>query len=338
MREMMRAVVCHGFDRPEQTTVDVVPVPPMIDGGIRIEVRSSGVSFANLLVLKGKHQNRAEPPFTPGTEVAGTVVEVADGVTRFALGDRVVAGLQTGGFARQVVVPARTVFALPDGVDFDSAVHFSTIYATAYASLVWRAPVQRGETLLVHGAAGASGLAAVEIGKALGARVIATAGSEEKLAVARAHGADLAINYRDGGFREQVLEATRGCGADVIFDPVGGATFDESLRCVAPDGRLIPMGFASGEIPSIPANILLVKNVTVVGLYWGYYMGWARVLPPAGVEDDVRRAFEQMFTWFGEGKLRPVTDSTFGLDDFAAALERVSARKVIGKVVLRPQD
>ena len=337
MGETMRAVVCHGFDRPDQTSVDEVVVPEMIDDGVRIDVHSSGVSFANLLVLKGKHQNRAEPPFTPGTEIAGIVVEVGDDVTRFAPGDRVVAGLQTGGFAEQVVVPARTVFALPDGVDFDAAVHFSTIYATAYASLVWRAPLQKGETLLVHGAAGASGLAAVEIGKALGAKVIATAGSEEKLAAARAHGADLAINYRDGGFREQTLAATHNRGADVIFDPVGGATFDESLRCVAPDGRLIPMGFASGEIPSIPANILLVKNVTVVGLYWGYYMGWARVLPPAGVEDDVRRAFEQMFTWFGEGKLNPVTDSTFALDDFAPALERVSARKVIGKVVLRPR-
>ena len=334
----MRAVVCHGFDSPEQTRVEEVASPPMIAGGVRIEVHSTGVSFANLLVLKGKHQNRSEPPFTPGTEVAGIVLNCAEGVTRFRPGDRVVAGLQTGGFAEEVVVPSRTVFALPDDVDFDAAVHFSTIYATAYAALVWRAPVTRGETLLVHGAAGASGLAAVEIGKALGAQVIATAGSDHKLEVARAHGADLTINYREGGFRDQVLAATGGRGADVVFDPVGGKTFDESLRCVAPDGRLIPMGFASGEIPNIPANLLLVKNVTVVGLYWGYYMGWARIAPPEGVEDDVRRAFDEMFDWHREGKLRPLTHKSFALADFQQALDMISSREVIGKIALHPRD
>lgn len=336
MSETMRAVVCHGFDGMGQTSVDEVPAPGMIENGVRIDVHASGVSFANLLVLRGKHQNRAEPPFTPGTEIAGVVTEVADGVTGFRPGDRVVAGLQTGGFAEQAVVPSRTVFQLPDGVDVDSAVHFSTIYATAYASLVWRASVQRGEVLLVHGAAGASGLAAVEVGRALGAHVIATAGTAEKLEVAEAHGAHETINYREGAFREAVLDLTGGRGADVIFDPVGGATFDESLRCVAPDGRLIPMGFASGEIPTIPANLLLVKNVTVLGVYWGYYMGWARQQPLAGTEEKVRAAFAQMFRWFTDGALRPVTDSVYPLGEFAAALDRVAARKVIGKVVLHP--
>ncbi len=338
MSETMRAVVCHGFDRPDQTFVNDVAVPHMFDSGVRIDVHSSGVSFANLLVLKGEHQNRQEPPFIPGTEVAGVVRAVAEGIHEFKIGDRVVAGVQTGGFAEQVVVPSRTVFHLPEEVDFDSAVHFSTIYATAYAALVWRARLLAGECLLVHGAAGASGLAAVEVGRALGAHVIATAGTTEKLEVARIHGAHETINYRERGFREQVLALTHGRGVDVVFDPVGGKTFDESLRCIAPDGRLIPMGFASGDIPNIPANLLLVKNVTVLGVYWGYYMGWARQQPASGVEDNVRLAFEQMFEWFVAGDLDPVTDRTYPLNGFAEALDRVASRKVIGKVVLHPRD
>lgn len=318
------------------THLQDVPTPEPGDAEVRIRVRSAGVSFANLLVIEGKHQNRREPPFTPGTEVAGTVVACGPSARLFRPGDRVVAGVRHGGFAEEVVAPESNVFALPDAVDFDAAVHFPTIYATAYAALQWRARLLPRETLLVHGAGGGSGLAAIEIGKMLGARVIASAGSEDKLRAAAEHGADIGINYRDGGFKDAVLAATGGRGADVVFDPVGGSTFDESLRCIAPDGRIIPMGFAGGTIPTVPANIVLVKNITVIGIYWGYYMGWARQAPPPGMQAQVRQAFAEMLGWAAAGALRPRTQQAYPLAQFADALGALSGRSVIGRNVLHP--
>lgn len=330
----MRAVVCRGFYHEDQVAVEEVDAPTVTADGVRIKAYSSGVSFANLLALTGKHQNRATPPFTPGTEIAGVVTECGANAAEFKPGDRVVAGLRWGGFAEEAVVTSRTVFHLPDEVDFDAAVQFPTIYATAYGALKWRARLCNGETLLVHGAAGGSGLAAVEIGKILGARVIATAGSAKKLAVAREHGADIILNYREQGFREAVLEATGGRGADVVFDPVGGAVFDESLRCTAPEGRIISMGFAGGEIPQVPANILLIKNITMIGFYWGYYMGWGKIPSPPGMATQVREAFREMLDWVRLGTLRPLTHRSFALDEFRQALAMISSREVIGKLVL----
>ncbi|SOZ18277.1 Zinc-binding dehydrogenase family protein 1 [Cupriavidus taiwanensis] len=331
----MKAVVCRQLGLDNTELADVVPQPLRSDG-VRIRVHAAGVSFANLLVLEGKHQNRWEPPFTPGTEVAGVVMECGDRATLFKAGDRVVAGVRIGGYAEEVIAPESTVFALPDAVSFDAAVQFPTIYATAYGALKWRAKLAQGETLLVHGAAGGSGLAAVEIGKILGARVIATAGDAAKLEAARRHGADVAINYRTENFRDVVLRETDGRGADVIFDPVGGETFNESLRCIAPDGRIIPMGFAGGTIPQIPANLVLVKNVSVIGIYWGYYMGWGKQLPPPDMKDRVRNAFAEMLGWAAAGKLNPETYATFPLPAFRDALSAISERKVIGRVVLHP--
>lgn len=330
----MRAVVCCSFDDPAATRVEDVPSPAPGPNDVLIRVRAAGVSFANLLVLTGKHQNRAEPPFTPGTEIAGTVIAVGPEVSRFKAGDRVVAGVRNGGFAEEAVAPERTVYPLPDGVSFVQAVHFPTIYATAYAGLKWRAHLAPGESLLVHGAAGGSGLAAIEIGKRLGARVIAVAGADAKLDAARRHGADVLVDRREGSIIEAVLAATDGRGADVVFDPVGGDAFRESMKCVAPDGRLIPMGFASGEIPTIPANIALVKNVTVIGLYWGYYVGWGRIAPPPGMETRVRAAFAEMLGWCADGRLAPETWKTFGLAEFHAALDAIRSREVIGRVAL----
>ena len=188
----------------------------------------------------------------------------------------------------------------------------------------------------MHGAAGGSGLAAVEIGKQLGAKVIATAGGVAKLEAARAHGADHLVDYSQGGFRDAVLELTGGRGADVIFDPVGGVVTDESLRCIAPEGRLIPMGFAGGTIPNLPANILLVKNITVIGIYWGYYMGWAKQPPPPTTTAKVREAFAQLFEWTLQGALRPRTQSVFALAQFREALQEISGRNVIGRAVIHP--
>lgn len=331
----MKAVVCRQLGLDNTELADIDPLSLRSDS-VRIRVQAAGVSFANLLVLEGKHQNRWEPPFTPGTEVAGVVIECGGQATLFKPGDRVVAGVRIGGFAEEVVAPEATVFALPDAVSFDAAVQFPTIYATAYGALKWRANLTQDETLLVHGAAGGSGLAAIEIGKILGARVIATAGDAAKLEAARRHGADVAINYRAENFRDAVLRETDGRGADVIFDPVGGETFNESLRCIAPDGRIIPMGFAGGTIPQIPANLVLVKNVSVIGIYWGYYMGWGKQLPPPDMKDRVRHAFTEMLGWAAAGKLNPETYATFPLPAFRDALNAISERKVIGRVVLHP--
>lgn len=331
---MMRAVVCRSFEDPSATRVEVRASLQPGPGEVHIRVHAAGVSFANLLALRGRHQNRSEPPFTPGTEIAGTVIATGPGATRFRSGDRVVAGLRNGGFAEEAVVPERTVYQLPDPVSFVQAVHFPTIYATACAGLRWRARMAPGEVLLVHGAGGGSGLAAIGVGHRLGARVLAVAGSDAKLSAARRHGADLLIDHRHQSIAQQVLEATNGRGADVIFDPVGGEAFAQSMKCIAPDGRLIPMGFASGAIPTIPANIALVKNVTVIGLYWGYYVGWGRIAPPTGMEAQVRAMFDEMLGWCAQGLLAPETWRTYPLDGFREALRAVSDREVIGRVAL----
>lgn len=331
----MRAVVCSDFGL-KNASVQEVGSPKMISDGVRIAVKSIGVSFANLLVIDGKHQNKWDPPFTPGTEVAGIAIECGPNTHHIRIGDRVVAGIKTGGYAQEVVALENTVFRLPDAVSFDAAVHFPTIYATAYAALKWKANLLKNEVLLVHGAAGGSGLAAIEIGKQLGARVIATVGSDDKAGVAKEHGADIAIDYRNEDVREVVLEATKGRGANVVFDPVGGDMFDISLRCIAPEGRIIPMGFASGKIPQIPANILLVKNITVIGLYWGYYMGWARQEPEDHVSLMVRKGFEELLEWTALGLLKPRTFKTFSLDQFRDALDAISSREVIGRVAIHP--
>lgn len=331
----MKAVVVRQYGL-EHSSLEEAVAPLLGETEIRIQVRSAGVSFANLLAIEGKHQNRADPPFVPGTEVAGVVLEVGRMAQLFKPGDRVVAGVRRGGYATEAVAFENNVFALPDEVDFDAAVHFPTIYATAYGALKWRAQLQPGETLLVHGAAGGSGLAAIELGKKLGARVIASTSGDSKLAAAREHGADECIDYSQGGFRDRVLELTRARGADVIFDPVGGAVFDESLRCIAPEGRIIPMGFAGGTIPNVPANILLVKNITVIGIYWGYYMGWARQPVSPEILSKVRGAFAEMLSWTAEGHLRPHTSQSFPLSEFRAALSSLSGRQVIGRSVLNP--
>jgi len=331
----MKAVVCRQYGLAH-ARIEEMSSAPLGAGEVRIAVKASGVSFANLLVIDGKHQNRADPPFTPGTEVAGVVLECAPDVRLFRPADRVVAGVRNGGHAQEVIAPASTVFALPDAVDFAAASHFPTLYATAYAALHWRAALLPGETLLVHGAAGGSGLAAVEIGRMLGARVIAVSGSAAKVEATRRHGADLALNHREVDIRQAVLDATAGRGADVIFDPVGGEVFEQSLRCIAPEGRILPIGFAGGSIPQIPANLLLVKNITAIGLYWGYYMGWARQTPPAGMEEKRRAAFDQMLNWAAQGHLRPETHAVEPLERFREALQAVAARDVIGRIVLAP--
>lgn len=333
----MRAVVCHGYGGLDDAALEVVPSPPLAADGVRIAVHASCASFASLLVMQGRHQNRAEPPFTPGTEVAGVVLETGPRAGLFRPGERVIAAVRTGGYADEVVVPQQTVFALPDRVDFATGCQLPSVYGTAFAALVWRANVQAGETVLVHGAGGGSGLAAVEIAKVLGARVIACAGSRAKLDAAAEHGADELIDHRSQTVHERVRALTDGAGANVAYDPVGGEAFRESLRCLCAEGRLVTMGFASGDIPQAPANHLLVKNLDVIGVYWGHYLGWGRDPVSARVQSRVRDGFATMFEWMAQGRLRPRVHARLPLAQFRTALEMIAARDVVGRVVLLPR-
>ncbi len=333
----MRGVIGRTFGGIDELKYEDLDRPILLPGTVRLEVRASGVSFASLLMIAGKHQNRPELPFVPGGEIAGIVTEIAsDVVTNLKVGDRVCACLPSGGFAEDAVVDAWNVFKIPASLDFDAATLFPSIYATAYFGLAWSAATKPGETILVHGAGGASGLAAIDVGKALGARVIGTAGSPDKLAAARKQGADHVIDYKNGSFRESVLELTDGRGADVVFDPVGGDVFDESLRCVAPLARLIPMGFASGRIPQVPANLVLVKNLTVIGLYWGYYLAWGKTKADDAMRSRVRGMFVELFALYERGLLRPRVDCVLPLSSFAEGYRRIERREAIGKVVLDP--
>ena len=266
------------------------------------------------------------PPFTPGFEIAGTVRATGAGVTRFKPGDRVLALLDRGGFAEQAIAREADGFILPAAMDFATAAGFAIAYGTSHGALTWRAALKPNELLLVLGAAGGVGLTAVEIGKALGARVIACAGGEEKLAIAKAHGADHVIDYRVENLRGRLREIADGGGVDVVYDPVGGDGFDAALRSTNWNGRLIVVGFAGGTVQQIPANILLVKNLSVHGFYWGSYrQHQPDLLPPA---------FAQMFSWWESGKLKPRISGRYDLAEAKTALRLVAERKATGKIVL----
>ncbi|MDJ0937604.1 MAG: NADPH:quinone oxidoreductase family protein [Kiloniellales bacterium] len=322
----MRAVVCRELSGPQSLSVEELPDPQPGPGEVAIAVAAAGVNFADTLMVTGKYQEKPELPFTPGLELAGTVTALGPGVTGVATGDRVIGLVDRGAFAEVALVRADEVYPIPDSMDFDIAAGFPITYGTAHGALVWRADLKQGETLLVHGAAGGVGLAAVEVGKALGAEVIATAGGAEKLEIARAHGADQLIDYRSEDIRERVKALTGGRGADVVFDPVGGEVFMASLRAVAWGGRLLVIGFAAGKVPEIPANLLLVKNLAVLGLYWGAY----RQKGP----DLLRAQFETLTRWHAEGRLEPLVSHRLDLAEAAEALDLLLTRKATGKVVL----
>ena len=326
----MRAVVCRQWCDPSGLRVEGVPTPPLTSDGVRIAVSAAGLNFADTLIIAGNYQIKPPLPFSPGFEVAGRVIECAPGVSRCKPGDRVMAVLEYGGFAEQVVAPEDCVFVLPDTIDAASAAAFPVAYGTSHFGLKYKAGLVAGEVLLVHGAAGGVGLTAVEIGKRLGATVIATASGAEKVRVCADAGADYALNSRAENLRDQIKEATEGRGVDVVYDPVGGRLFDVSLRSIAPGGRILIVGFASGEIPQIPANILLVKNVSVIGYYWGAH----RSLAP----DRMQASFEELLGWLAEGSLRPHVSQTYPLAEAVQALQALRARRTTGKVVLTMGD
>ena len=309
----MRAVLCKEFGGPDKLVVEDVPAPALREGAVRLQIHAAGINFADLLLVSGQYQEKPPLPFIPGAEAGGVITEVGAGVSNVKAGDRVMALTGTGAFAEEAVVEAGRIFPIPATMDFAGAFD-------------WRAHLKPGEWLLVLGAAGGVGLTAVEIGKAMGAQVIACAGGGEKLAVAKDHGADHLIDYSREDIRARVKEITGGHGADVVYDPVGGDAFDASLRSIAWGGRIIVIGFASGRIPQIPANIVLVKNIDIIGFYWGSHQTRKPEL--------LRQSFAQLFRWFEQGKLKPHVSEKVDLKDAARALDLLRQRKSTGKVVL----
>ncbi|GER07476.1 NADPH:quinone oxidoreductase [Iodidimonas muriae] len=322
----MKAIRVHEPGELDMLKVEEVASPQMKPGHIRIGVRACGINFADILIVKGLYQEKPPMPFTPGGEVAGEVLEVAPDVKGIKPGDRVMSMIGTGGLAEEALVAADMALPIPKSVSFEAAAAFSVAYGTSHVALAHRAGLKSGETLLVHGAAGGVGLTAVEIGKLMGATVIAVASTREKLDVAKSKGADHLINSKTENLRERVKEITNGRGADVIYDPVGGASFDQSLRCIAFEGRIIVIGFASGTIPQIPANLLLVKNISVVGLYWGSY---AKKRP-----EILMGSMHQLMTWLGEGKITPHISHAEPLSNAVEALRALEERRSTGKVVV----
>jgi len=323
----MKAMICRDLDEQARLDLQDVPPPDLAPGGVRIAVAAAGLNFADTLMLSGRYQERQQPPFAPGMEVAGRVAEIGAGVEGLKPGDRVMAAVGAGGYAEQVVAAAPDVIRIPDEMDFVTAAGFPIAYGTSHHALTARAGLKSGEVLLVHGAAGGVGLTAVEIGHALGATVIATAGNAEKLEVARAHGADHLINYREEDVKTKVRAFTGGRGVDVVYDPVGGEVFQTSLRCTAPEGRLLVIGFASGEVPQIPANLLLVKNLTVIGYDWGAYRRRRA--------DDLRAGFMELLGWYRDGRIKPKISATFPLEGANEGLDLLRRRGSTGKVVLK---
>ena len=326
----MRAMLCTAYGEPEDLTLGEIDLPPPGPGEVAVAVHTAGVNFADSLIIAGTYQEKPPFPFSPGFEAAGIVTEVGAGVTRVAPGDRVLAVVDWGAYAAGLIARESDVFRIPEGIDFITAAGLPITYGTAHAALTWRAGLQSGEVLLVHGAAGGVGLAAVEVGKALGATVIATARTAERLAVTTEHGADHTIDTIDEDIRERVLEITDGRGADVVFDPIGGDIFDASLRSVAWSGRLLIIGFAGGRVPKIPANILLVKNLSALGLYWSAYRKQA--------PDMLAAEFAQLFEWYERGAIKPRVSHSTELAHAAKALALLRSRQAVGKIVLTITD
>ena len=323
----MRAMVCEQLDGPSALKLAQIPCPAMGPNDARIAVKAAGVNFPDILMTEGKYQVKPDLPFVPGLEVAGEVIAFGENVKHLQVGQRVVGFARSGGgYAEEIVLPGAIVAPIPDAVDFVTAAAFPVAYGTAHFALAYRGQLQAGETLVVLGAAGGVGVAAIEIGKMLGARVIAVARGEEKLTVARAHGADEVIDYGHENLRNRLRTLTDGKGVDVIFDPVGGEHFDACVRSMHWEGRLLVVGFASGDIPRVATNLILVKNFSVVGVVFGAHSD--------RFPDDSRRRLTELFPMVVDGTLTPRVWKTLPLEDAASALAAIAGREVIGKAVL----
>lgn len=324
----MRAVLCKQYGPPESLVLEDLPQPILDDDQVRIQVEACGINFPDTLIIENKYQFKPPLPFSPGGEVAGVVTEVGSRVKDWKPGDRAIAMCGWGGFVDEMVIDPARLMRTPTGMDSQTAAGFTMTYGTSHYALKDRAHLKPGETLLVLGAAGGVGLAAVEIGKVMGARVIAAASSPEKLEVCRRHGADECIDYEKENLKERVRELTGGQGADVIYDPVGGDIFDVAIRTIAWEGRYLVVGFAAGRIPQLPINLVLLKGCQVVGVFWGSFTA----------RDPERNAVHlaELADWCAAGKLKPLISAAYPLEDAAKALRSMLDRKVTGKVVLVP--
>ncbi len=320
----MRAILCREFGK----SLEIADIEPLKPGNaeVRIRVHACGVNFPDTLIVDGKYQIRPEPPFSPGGEIAGEIMEVGAEVEGFTEGDSVMAVTLYGGFAEELVAGPAQIMRRPSSMDAVTAAAFSMTYGTTMHALKQRANLQSGETLVVLGAAGGVGLTAVELGTLMGARVIAAASSDDKLALARQYGATETINYSNASLREEIKALTGGRGADVIYDPVGGELGLEAVRGLGWNGRLLIVGFAGGEIQKIPANLPLLKGASVTGVFWGSFRER---------EPDLERAnFQQLFAWYEDGLLKPLISAQYPLEQAADALAVLRARKAKGKLVL----
>ncbi|HLG15246.1 MAG TPA: NADPH:quinone oxidoreductase family protein [Blastocatellia bacterium] len=323
----MKAIRAHEWCTPRDLVVDEIDQPQPGEGQVLVRVNAAGLNFPDLLIITGKYQFKPTLPFSPGFEIAGTVEKVGPGATNFSVGQRVIAQLPVGGFAEYAIAEESYTHPMPDSMSDEDAAAFPLVYQTAYFGLAYRGALQKGETVLIHSAAGGVGLAAVQIARALGAgKIIGTVGSDEKLALVRDNGADVALNYQTEDFVEVVKRETNGRGADVIYDPVGGEIGERSTKCIAFEGRLVLVGFTSGKFSNFVSNHVLVKNYSVVGLHLGSY----RYNNPAKIE----RGWNELLQLYSAGGLRPVIGGRFHMEKVADAMEFLASRKAVGKIVL----
>ncbi len=322
----MKALLCKKYGPPESLVIEEVPAPILGAGEVRIGVHAAGVNYPDNLMIVGKYQVQPPLPFSPGFELAGEILEVSDGVTHLQPGQRVAATSMGGAMAEQICVPATNVVPIPDMMDFSSAAGFIITYGTSYHALRQRAQLQPGEKLLVLGAGGGVGLTAVEIGHLMDAEVYAAASSADKLELAESRGAEHLINYSEGSLRDQVRELTGSQGVNVIYDPVGGDLFTDCLRSVDWGGRILIIGFASGSIPDIPANMPLLKGISIVGVFWGTF---AQREPEANLQN-----MRELLSWFEQGNLKPCISRTYSLDDAPQAMQALLERRASGKLVV----
>ena len=324
----MKALLCREYGPIDRLTVEDVPSPRPAPDQVVVEVKASSLNFPDALLVQGLYQVKPPLPFSPGMELAGIVKEVGSAVADLVAGDRVLASPGRGGFAQECLVSEDRVSRLPSGMDFETGSALIVTYSTSLHALKDRGTLQPGETLVVLGAAGGVGTSAIEVGKAMGAKVIAAASSEEKLAFCRTLGADEAINYDESNLRQRILDLTGGRGADVVYDPVGGAYTEAALRATAWRGRLLVIGFTSGAIPQVKLNLALLKERSLIGVYWG---DWAQQDP-----EGQRRNVEQLTAWFAQGKIKPAVSERVSLAEVPAAMMRLLQRKVKGKIVVVP--
>lgn len=323
----MKAILCKEYGPADKLVIEDIESPVVKGYGVKIRVKAAGLNFPDTLIIENKYQLKPALPFSPGGEMAGEVLEVGEKVTRFKPGDRVAGLTGYGAFAEEIVAPEQNLLPIPDAMPDEKAAAFSMVYGTSYYALKQRANIQPGETLLVLGASGGVGLATVELGKAMGAHVIAAASSAEKLAVAKAAGADDLINYTEEPLKEAVKKLTKSKGVDVIYDPVGGEFTEQALRAMAWNGRHLIIGFAAGDIPKIPANLTLLKGCSVVGVFWGSF---TQREPQASAQNMM-----ELMKLYAEGKIDPKISEVFKFEDYAKALGALTERRATGKVVLK---